>query len=78
MKKLLSVVISVYNEEHNLQPLHEQLRKHLDSYGKVDYELIFVNDGSADGSLAVLRSLVAQDSRVRIVNSHAILVTRSP
>lgn len=54
MKATLSVVICVYNEERNIEPLVQQLTDHLDPYA---YELIFVDDGSTDQTLANLKQL---------------------
>ncbi|ADE11609.1 glycosyltransferase [Sideroxydans lithotrophicus] len=50
----LSVVIPVYNEEQGLQALFDRLYPALDKLG-IDYEIIFVNDGSRDRSAAILR-----------------------
>ena len=69
MSKLLSVVVSVYNEEPGLREFYEETGKILKALPKPwDYELLFINDGSADGSLAVLRELAASDPKVKIVN----------
>lgn len=54
----VSVVIPVFNERDNLTPLHEKLQRALE--GRT-YELIFVNDGSSDGSGAVLEEISALD-----------------
>ncbi|MEW6566772.1 MAG: glycosyltransferase family 2 protein [Chloroflexota bacterium] len=54
----VSVVIPVYNEEDSLPPLHRALAAALTG---VDYELVFVDDGSSDGSAAVLERLVEED-----------------
>ena len=51
----LSVVIPVYNEEANLPVLFGRLYPVLDALG-CRYEVIFTNDGSADGSFALLRA----------------------
>ncbi|MBN1418530.1 MAG: glycosyltransferase [Planctomycetes bacterium] len=59
----LSVVIPVYNEEANLPELHQRLRTALDPLGLV-FEIVFVDDGSADGSRAILRRLADEDPRV--------------
>lgn len=56
----LSVVIPVFNEEDNLRPLHESLTKALTDYS---YELVFVDDGSADGSLNELIRLTEVDPK---------------
>lgn len=53
MKKL-SVVICVYNEESNIIPLSEEIREALDG---IDFEAIFVDDGSTDGTREKIRSL---------------------
>ncbi len=54
----VSVVIPVYDERDNLQPLHESLSRALAGQ---DYELIFVDDGSRDGSLDMLYRLQSDD-----------------
>jgi len=63
----LSAVIPLFNEEENLPKLHERLTKVLTRLGR-SYEIVFVNDGSRDGSLDVLRSLAADDPAVRVVS----------
>lgn len=62
----LSVVIPVLNEEESLRPLFAQLRPVLDGLG-VEWEVVFVDDGSTDGSFAVIRELHGQEPRVRAV-----------
>lgn len=62
----LSVIIPIKDEQDNLRPLHEQLRQALDPLD-LDYEVIFVDDGSSDGSLAVLQDLATSDARVKAV-----------
>ncbi len=62
----LSVVVPLLNEEENLHALHTQLHSALDDAG-LDYELIFVDDGSTDLSFETLRSLQADDPRMRVV-----------
>jgi len=63
---LISVVIPVYNEEGNLEALHQRLAA-LEQPGGDRYELIFVDDGSRDGSREIIRRLAAADPRVRYV-----------
>jgi dolichol-phosphate mannosyltransferase len=73
----VSVVIPVYNEERSLDELHSRLRATLEGMGAT-YELVFVDDGSRDGSADVLRRLAA-DTRVKAVilsrnfNQHAAI-----
>ncbi len=62
----LSVVIPAYNERGNLCPLHEELTASLDDFVP-SYELIFVDDGSRDGSYEILQALHEQDDRVTVV-----------
>ena len=54
MKPYLSVVIPVYNEAENLEPLYQRLTTTLDALKK-PYEIIFTNDGSRDNSGDILR-----------------------
>src|SRR5437764_12840715 len=60
------VFVPVFYEEPNLRLLHEKLDKALQKLGRTA-EIIYVDDGSKDGSLAILRELAAGDSRVRVV-----------
>jgi hypothetical protein len=62
----ISVVSPVYNEEGNLLPLHERLVASLDAL-KRTFEIIYVDDGSSDGSFAELKSIAAGDARARVV-----------
>lgn len=63
----LSVVIPVYNEEENIQLLHERLKNALDSLKK-EYEIIFVDDGSTDRTLSLLEEIQAADKNVIILS----------
>jgi undecaprenyl-phosphate 4-deoxy-4-formamido-L-arabinose transferase len=62
----VSAVIPVYNEEANLPELHERMTKALDSIGK-SWELIYIDDGSADRSLELLTGYAAKDKRIKSV-----------
>ena len=62
----ISVFLPVFNEEPNLRPLHEKLNSALGQLGRTA-EIIYVDDGSSDGSLDVLREIAAEDSRVRVI-----------
>ncbi len=61
-----SVVVPFYNEEESCRTLYERLKKVMDSLGG-DYELIFVDDGSADRTLEILRGIYDSDPRVRVI-----------
>jgi len=62
----ISVFLPVLNEEPNLEPLHRKLDAALGELGR-SAEIIYVDDGSTDGSLDVLRRLARMDARVRVV-----------
>jgi glycosyltransferase involved in cell wall biosynthesis len=62
----VSVVLPVYNEVENLVPLHAELTDALTALGR-SYELIYVDDGSSDGSFDTLRGIRDRDPRVRLV-----------
>ena len=61
-----SVVVPLYNESAVAQELYERLTKSFASTG-LSYELIFIDDGSSDGTLQLLRKIVAGDSKVVVV-----------
>jgi glycosyltransferase involved in cell wall biosynthesis len=62
----LSVVIPVFNEAPNLEPLHQEFRQTLDGWGH-PYEVIFVDDGSTDGSFDILQRLHRGDPSVQVI-----------
>jgi undecaprenyl-phosphate 4-deoxy-4-formamido-L-arabinose transferase len=62
-----SVVVPVYDEEGNLPELLRRLTAVMDAAGS-PYELVFVDDGSQDGSLAILRqAAAARPDRIRVL-----------
>ena len=67
MDRLLSVVVSVYNEEKALEDFYKETTGILKDIDWA-YELIFVNDGSSDQSLAILERLSASDRAVKVVS----------
>ena len=64
----ISIVISLYNEQNNLAELFSQITNSLSKHTVLNYELIFVNDGSSDNSFQVIKSMVEQDRRVKLLN----------
>jgi glycosyltransferase involved in cell wall biosynthesis len=66
----LSVLIPVYNEEENLPPLWEELRGVLEGL-RLDFEVVFVDDGSRDHSAEIIRGFREADARVRLVRLKA-------
>lgn len=63
----ISVVVPVYNERGNLAPLRDELVPVLERLGE-SFEIIFVNDGSTDGSTETLIALRAADPRIRVLH----------
>lgn len=79
MKKI-SYVFPIYNEEGNIDLLYKTINKLLSKKQNYVYELIFINDGSKDNSLDLLKNIQALDSRVVVINfsrnfGHQIAVT---
>lgn len=75
----ISVIIPVYNEEDNINMLYERLKKVLEQLTK-QYELIFINDGSKDNSIALVKALSKQHPEVRYIDfsrnfGHQVAVT---
>ncbi len=62
-KELLSLIIPCYNEQETLLLLYTELIKVLSAM-PLDYELLFVNDGSTDNTLSILKKLATQDTQV--------------
>jgi dolichol-phosphate mannosyltransferase len=62
----LSVVVPVHNEEDNIQPLIAEIDQSLVNFGV--FEIVFVDDGSTDGTLRQLRRLQAENPRLRVLH----------
>lgn len=76
---ILSIVIPVYNEEDNIPVLYERLSEVLKGL-EVDYEIVFVDDGSSDSSWEIIRELHKKDNSVRAIKfsrnfGHQIAIT---
>lgn len=64
---LLSVIIPCFNEEKVLENTYSELSDVLRGCESLNYELIFIDDGSADATPSVLRKLAASDNRVKVI-----------
>ena len=64
---LLSVIVPLYNEADNINPLYEKMAGLAPSLG-CNLEMILVNDGSTDGSRAILDDLASRDGRVKVIH----------
>ena len=62
----VSVVVPVYNEEENVEPLHHKLDQSLKALG-LSYEILYVDDGSRDRSFELLTTIAEQDERVKLI-----------
>jgi dolichol-phosphate mannosyltransferase len=76
----LSIIVPVYNEEQSIRHCVERLRASVEKLGCARHQLIFVNDGSNDNSLAILKAEKQKDPNIRIINlsrnfGHQIAVT---
>ncbi len=68
MKKLISVVVPCYNEELALKPFYAEIDKVSREMSEVDFEFVFVDDGSRDGTMRGIERLRAKDERVKFVS----------
>ncbi|MDY3558239.1 glycosyltransferase family 2 protein [Gemmata sp. JC673] len=64
---LLSVVVPVKDERDNVRPMFDRVRAALDGAGAGPWELVFVDDGSADGTFEQLEAVSRGDARVKVV-----------
>ena len=65
---LVSVVVPCYNEEAVLRLYYEEMNKVTGMLTDYDFELIFVNDGSKDGTLGILKEFASKDNRVKFIS----------
>ena len=64
---MISIVIPIYNEEENIQMLYERITKAAQSWNE-KYEVVWVNDGSSDQSLKLMKNYVDRNPAFRVVN----------
>lgn len=67
-KKKVSVMIPCYNEEASLPILYIELKKFMDALDNYDWEVLFVNDGSKDCTLEIIKALRKKDCRISYVD----------
>lgn len=67
-KKLVTIIVPAYNEEKNVRPFHVALVKVLRGIKDLDFRILFVNDGSSDKTLDVIRQLMKTDQRVDVID----------
>lgn len=64
----ISIIVPCYNEEEAMPLFYDEISKTASTFDKVDFEFIFVNDGSKDKTLEVARDLAKKDKRVRYIS----------
>jgi len=64
--KIISVVIPLFDEEESIPELYHRLNKTLENT-KLEYELLFIDDGSRDNSFSILKDIQERDKHVRII-----------
>ena len=67
-KKLLSVIVSCYNEEESIPLFYKEIDKVSNEMKELNFEFLFVDDGSKDNTLKILKDLNKKDKRVRYVS----------
>ncbi len=67
MKKI-TIIIPAYNEEESLPHLYERLEKLMDSMGNYQFEILFVNDGSKDNTINLVKEYREKDNRISYVD----------
>ncbi len=65
MKKKLSIIVPIFNEEGTLALLHKTVTEILNQFDNYDYELIFINDGSKDNSWSIIADLATHDHHIK-------------
>ena len=67
MKKI-TIIIPAYNEEESLPPLYERLEKLMHSMEHYEFEILFVNDGSKDNTINLIKEYREKDNRISYVD----------
>lgn len=68
VKEKISIVIPCYNEEETIPIFYKEINKVTKEMKNIEFELLFINDGSKDNTLNVLKNIVKKDNRVRFIS----------
>lgn len=68
LKELISVVVPCYNEQEVLPIFYEEISKVIESLKEVDFELLFIDDGSVDKTLSIIKALSLNDKKVKFIS----------
>ena len=66
--KTITIIIPAYNEEESLPFLYERLEKLMDDVKNYEFEILFVNDGSKDNTLNLIKEYREKDKRISYVD----------
>lgn len=64
----ISLIIPCYNEEESLSPFYNELNRVTDEMSDYDFEMLFIDDGSKDNTLSILKELAKEDKRVKYIS----------
>ena len=64
----ISVIVSCYNEEKAIPLFYEEIEKNIKDFENTEFEYIFINDGSTDNTLSVIKDLKNKDNKVKYVS----------
>ena len=67
-KEKISIIVPCYNEEESLPIFYKEINKISKEMEEVNFEFLFINDGSKDKTLSILRDLSKKDDRVRFIS----------
>lgn len=67
MKKIVSIIVACYNEKENIYETYSRVKKVFKDYRQYDFELIYVDNNSEDGSEKLFSPLVEKDNRIKAV-----------
>lgn len=68
MKEKISIVVPCYNEEEAIPIYYDTMKKIMEQMSYVDFEIIFVNDGSKDKTLQICREIASNDTRIKYIS----------
>ena len=78
-RRLISIVTPCYNEEGNVEELYRQIKEVFAGLPQYDYEHLYIDNSSQDGTIDKLRRLAAQDQHVKVIlNARNFGHIRSP
>lgn len=65
---MISIIVSCYNEEKAIPLFYEEVEKNIQNFENTEFEYIFVNDGSTDNTLSIIKELSQKDNKVKYIS----------